>query len=237
MHKFASDYKIEANYETIYTNIKAMYAYRGIDEFVVESIDMNRSDETEPKLDVVDPKTFAEQAYNQITSSNFTLWLINRKNLLIITKFEKKEEQDKLLMPHISNVLSTFIDIKYIMYIMVVKREGSQVCMNKLDKSIKLNFSKFTGTGMIQMWHYLEFMSNPSTHCLVPRHEIMSDEDVAELMLKYNITNKKRIPVILLHDTMARYINAKVGDIIRITANFQRTGNIVSYRYVSKTEI
>ncbi len=53
-------------------------------------------------------------------------------------------------------------------------------------------------------------------HSLVPEHIIMSDEEVEEIMKKYNIVNKYDFPDISRFDPVARVIGLRPGDICKI---------------------
>ena len=70
-------------------------------------------------------------------------------------------------------------------------------------------------------------------HYLVPKHEIMTEKETAEVLKKFNIT-KKQFPTILHSDPVVKDIGAKVGQVIKITRNSQVAGKSIYYRIVSK---
>ncbi len=70
-----------------------------------------------------------------------------------------------------------------------------------------------------------------SKHILVPKHEILSEEEVKKLLEKYNIT-KSQLPKILASDPMVKKIGAKVGDVIKITRKSPTAGESIFYRVV-----
>jgi DNA-directed RNA polymerase subunit H len=61
-------------------------------------------------------------------------------------------------------------------------------------------------------------------HALIPKHEIMKEDEVEELLKKYGIT-KENLPKIKLHDPAIRHLNPRVGDVVRI----QRTDEKAFY--------
>jgi DNA-directed RNA polymerase subunit H len=65
-------------------------------------------------------------------------------------------------------------------------------------------------------------------HIMVPPHEIMSEDEVKKLLEIYRIT-KKELPKILMSDPVIREMNAKVGDVLKITRKSAIAG--VSYYY------
>ncbi|MFQ5758433.1 MAG: DNA-directed RNA polymerase subunit H [Candidatus Bathyarchaeia archaeon] len=68
-------------------------------------------------------------------------------------------------------------------------------------------------------------------HELVPKHEILSEEEVEELLKRYRI-KPYQIPRVRASDPAAKMIGAKPGDIIRITRKSSTAGHSVAYRYV-----
>ncbi|RLF47609.1 MAG: DNA-directed RNA polymerase subunit H [Thermoplasmata archaeon] len=70
-------------------------------------------------------------------------------------------------------------------------------------------------------------------HELVPHHEILSEEEVEKLLKTYNI-KKEQLPRIRIDDPVAKAINAKEGDVIKIIRKSPTAGISVAYRVVSK---
>ncbi len=71
----------------------------------------------------------------------------------------------------------------------------------------------------------------PSQHVLVPKHEILSEEERKALLEKYGI-RPDQLPYILASDPAAKEIGAKPGDIIKITRKSPTAGVAIYYRYV-----
>lgn len=70
-----------------------------------------------------------------------------------------------------------------------------------------------------------------SEHSLVPQHEVLSKEEKAEIMKRFNIT-EHQLPKIHAQDPAAKEIGAKNGDVIKITRKSPTTGKTVYYRLV-----
>lgn len=68
-------------------------------------------------------------------------------------------------------------------------------------------------------------------HILVPKHSKINEKEKKELLEKYNITPKE-LPKILKKDPLAKELDAKVGDIIKIVRNSPTAGESVFYRCV-----
>ena len=68
-------------------------------------------------------------------------------------------------------------------------------------------------------------------HELVPKHEILSKEERQKLLNNLKIT-PEQLPKILDIDPVVVAINAKVGDILRITRKSETAGEAIYYRLV-----
>jgi len=68
-------------------------------------------------------------------------------------------------------------------------------------------------------------------HFLVPKHEVLSQKEVENVMKEYEISTDQ-LPKILINDPCVKLIGAKVGDIIKIERESQTAGVSVIYRRV-----
>lgn len=68
-------------------------------------------------------------------------------------------------------------------------------------------------------------------HILVPRHEILKENEVEKLLAKYNIT-KEQLPKILTTDPCVRVLGAEKGQVLKITRKSLTAGTSISYRVV-----
>jgi DNA-directed RNA polymerase subunit H (RpoH/RPB5) len=72
---------------------------------------------------------------------------------------------------------------------------------------------------------------NPLHHVLVPKHEIIPEEQHKELLASLYVTSRSKLPEIKFHaDPIARCIGAMPGDIIKITRSSISAGEAVIYR-------
>ncbi len=69
------------------------------------------------------------------------------------------------------------------------------------------------------------------SHKLVPKHVKLSDIETKKLLEEYKITTKD-LPKILATDTAIAELNAKPGDVIKITRESKTAGEIVYCREV-----
>ena len=68
-------------------------------------------------------------------------------------------------------------------------------------------------------------------HSNVPKHEILSDSEIEDIFaeVEYEI---KQLPKIKSDDPVVKAIDAKEGDILRITRESQTAGTFITYRLV-----
>jgi DNA-directed RNA polymerase subunit H (RpoH/RPB5) len=72
---------------------------------------------------------------------------------------------------------------------------------------------------------------NPLKHVLVPKHEILPQEQHNALLESLYITSKSKLPIIRYHaDPITRCIGARPGDIIKITRPSPSAGVYIVYR-------
>jgi DNA-directed RNA polymerase subunit H (RpoH/RPB5) len=72
---------------------------------------------------------------------------------------------------------------------------------------------------------------NPMKHVLVPKHEIVPEDQHKQLMDSLYVISKSKFPEIKFHvDPIARCIGAVPGDIIKITRPSASSGESIMYR-------
>ena len=110
---------------------------------------------------------------------------------------------------------------QYSLYICVTKDKMSQNNA-KMVASLRLN---------LQVFDIKQLQFNISRHVLVPKHEIIRDDnEVKDIMERYMIKSKFQLPIILKSDAMAKYLGLKNGDIVRIVRVSPTAGEYIVYR-------
>jgi DNA-directed RNA polymerase subunit H len=74
---------------------------------------------------------------------------------------------------------------------------------------------------------------NVLKHVMVPDHNIMSEEEVSELLSRYSITTEQ-LPKVFHDDPAVKSIGANVDDVIRIVRASHTAGRAEAYRLVIK---
>jgi DNA-directed RNA polymerase subunit H (RpoH/RPB5) len=83
----------------------------------------------------------------------------------------------------------------------------------------------------IEIFMMKELQYNISKHNLVPKHEIVDDEKEVDTILETYQLKKNQLPIILKADPMARYLDVKTGDIVKVTRNSPSAGEAIIYRF------
>lgn len=68
-------------------------------------------------------------------------------------------------------------------------------------------------------------------HAYIPKHELVSGEDLEKLISEKNI-NPEKLPFIYISDPGIVHIDVKVGDVIKITRVNKKIGEVTYYRKV-----
>ena len=71
---------------------------------------------------------------------------------------------------------------------------------------------------------------NVTKHETVPKHEILTSEEINEVLQKYNITDVTKLNFIKHHDAVAKYYGMKIGDVCRIIRKSETSGVYINYR-------
>lgn len=74
---------------------------------------------------------------------------------------------------------------------------------------------------------------NVQQHVLVPKHILMTEKEVGELLTKYNIS-KKQMPLISIKDSAIKDMEVKGGDVIKIIRNSPTQIKSEYYRLVQE---
>jgi DNA-directed RNA polymerase subunit H (RpoH/RPB5) len=113
-------------------------------------------------------------------------------------------------------------------YILVLAEDPSTPAKNTfaaLDKQLN------AVGGMFQFFMTKELLYNPTKHELVPKHEKLSEDEVAALKERYMLKSKMQMPHILKTDVIARWLGLRHGDVVRIPRHNDTSGECYYYRY------
>jgi DNA-directed RNA polymerase I, II, and III subunit RPABC1 len=104
------------------------------------------------------------------------------------------------------------------------------VFKDKINNFNAKNIDEFNNINL-QVFLIKELLFNISKHSLVPKHEVIKDNDeITALIQKYNLKSKLQFPIILKSDPMARYFNVRSGQLVKVTRNSPSSCESILYR-------
>ena len=162
--------------------------------------------------------------------NNENLDAISNEELKIMAKTSKifsLKVNDEMSVIYYTNPKFKINDLKKYLddskHIILIFKEK----VNNLNiKNIKENTNVFVEIFMLKELQY-----NISRHILVPKHEIVHDQGEIDIILDTYQVKKTQLPIIMKTDPMARYLDVKAGEIVKITRNSPSAGEAILYRY------
>ena len=84
---------------------------------------------------------------------------------------------------------------------------------------------------LVQIFLQSHLNFNISKHRKVPKHRIISQEEIDAMSKEYNITKLSSLPKIDSQDAMAKWIGARPGDVVEIVGLCMTSADNKRYRY------
>ena len=84
---------------------------------------------------------------------------------------------------------------------------------------------------LVQIFYISHLNFDISKHRKVPKHRLLTEDEITKLMKLYNIQDLKNLPKIDSQDAMARWIGARPGDVIEINGLCVTSAENKRYRY------
>lgn len=107
------------------------------------------------------------------------------------------------------------------------------IVMTELTPHCRSTIDQINSEGDMTIETFLEaqLLVNITEHVLVPKHVLLSEEQVQELLKRYNV-RKTQLPRIQVTDPIACYFGLKRGDVVKIIRQSETAGRYVTYRAV-----
>ena len=105
------------------------------------------------------------------------------------------------------------------------KTSGSDTILESQLESILKNDKVF-----VQVFWLDTLIINIIKHEFVPKHRIITMEELTGILDKYDIVNYNQLPLILKTDPVAKFLGMRRGDFCEITRPSETSGLYISYR-------
>lgn len=160
-----------------------------------------------------EPKQIETFIISQMNKPGFEIILGNNIRIVYYLAIKFRWSELKKLFENETN--------SYNLTLLVIRDKISQNNMKQLN-ALNIQF---------QVFLLKELQFNISKHKLVPKHELIKDpEEIKIIMDKLSLKSKNQLPIILRTDAMARWLNLRSGDIIKISRPSPTSGVYVTYR-------
>lgn len=121
----------------------------------------------------------------------------------------------------INDIKKLIEEEEFKLYIIVTREKLGANDQKKMNE-LKVEF---------QLFDMKELQFNISKHMLVPKHELVTDEsEIEKVVSAHMLKSRHQMPIILKMDPMARYLNAKPGNLVRVTRYSPTSGEHIVYR-------
>lgn len=151
------------------------------------------------------------------TESTYDMFIISR-----IAKFSKSVLKNLVE----TNIVPTSKKININLIIL------DNISSNSIQNNIKIIEKE--NNVRINLFHFESFLVNPTKHSLFSHHEKVVHENIDEfkkdLCDKLYIEKIEQLPKISVNDVMAKYIDLKIGEIVKITRNTANSSNMTIYK-------
>jgi DNA-directed RNA polymerase subunit H (RpoH/RPB5) len=149
---------------------------------------------------------------------------INNKPFIEISVVDNKKYSIFIINSKISSIiqgtqLDDFLSNNIEIFKIIIIKE----CSKKVIKQILNDYKN------AEFFFEHELLEDIPSKVFIPEHQLLSEEEVTELLEKFNL---HELSIILSTDIMARYYNAKINDIFRIIRPTVTSGKSIFYRRV-----
>lgn len=177
-------------------------------------------------LELMDKQGFDVSGYENFSLNEVNAMRQNNQlDMLLETKNEEEKKQKVYIRYYLTKTIrpaniQELIDDLYIltetiqktdMLYIIIREDPNETILNEI-KELWEREGYFI---VIESIKRLQF--NILNHVLVPEHKILTDAEVEEIMIKYNVKDKNMLPDISRFDPVVRAIGMRPGQVCKIT--------------------
>lgn len=152
------------------------------------------------------------------------------------TTMNAKNDLDQRILVYF--VMSPKVSVKKIKLIKDLIEEDHEgfscliiVCKGSITSFAKQFITTDVNNLIVQVFSEKELSFNITKHELVPKHELLTEQETTHIKTRYK-TKLKHFPNLLATDPVAKYYGYIPGSLVRITRKSPTAGEYVSYRVV-----
>lgn len=150
-----------------------------------------------------------------------------KEKIYVKYRLDDKFKGTTSLNAQINEIYEKILTVKDTLIILNISRVLMKIGVK--DKSDEEQHLFITKNYFVQLFGLENFLFNVSRHQFVPKHRILSKQETADFLVKFNI-NLKNIPTIKRDDPQAKYIGLRPRQICEITADNVTSGTTKRYR-------
>jgi DNA-directed RNA polymerase I, II, and III subunit RPABC1 len=168
-------------------------------------------------------------------TDNITENVINGNDQVLI--FHEKKDPSSIIYvfhPEVSTKIGVYIIKQYIKEMRATEVNRAIVIVKDAVTAFAKQIFKDAAIDdeypvFIECFKENEFLIDKPMHILVPKHEIISEDEKKEVLEYYRITGNQ-MPKILSTDPIARYYRSTKGQVFKITRYSETCGETIYYR-------
>jgi DNA-directed RNA polymerase subunit H (RpoH/RPB5) len=154
----------------------------------------------------------------------------NAEKIYVKYRLDSKFKGTTSLTTQILEIYEKILATKDTLIILNVQRVSMKIGVkDKVDEEF-VNDLFIRKNYFVQMFGLENFLINVSRHQFVPKHTILSKQEMQDVLTKYNC-NGKNIPTIKRDDAQAKYIGLRLKQVCEIEVDNVSSGSIIKYRY------
>ena len=155
---------------------------------------------------------------------------LNAEKIYVKYRLDSKFKGTTSLTTQILEIYEKILATKDTLIILNVQRVSMKIGVkDKVDEEF-VNDLFIRKNYFVQMFGLENFLINVSRHQFVPKHTILSKQEMQDVLTKYNC-NGKNIPTIKRDDAQAKYIGLRLKQVCEIEVDNVSSGSIIKYRY------
>lgn len=153
----------------------------------------------------------------------------NVEKIYVKYRLDDKFKDTTNLNQQINEIYETILNTKDTLIILNISRVLMKIGVkDKVDEEF-VNHLYITKNYFVQIFGLENFLFNVSHHQLVPKHRVLSKQEVQNLLAQYNCTIKN-LPTIKRDDPQAKYIGLRPKHACEILVNNVTSGVTIKYR-------